>query len=126
MTSSKKLFIFIGIGLVVIVGVSLLALSDNQPGKLDAFAQCLGEQGAKFYGAFWCPHCQNQKAMFGKSEKLLPYVECSTPDGRSQLPICNDIGISSYPTWIFTDGSKLTGEIPLADLAVKTSCELSK
>ena len=32
------------------------------PGKLDVFARCLKEKQAVFYGAFWCPHCQNQKA----------------------------------------------------------------
>jgi len=98
----------------------------STPGTLDSFAQCLGDQGVTFYGAFWCPHCQNQKALFGKSEKYLPYVECSTPDGKSQLPICDDAGVTGYPTWEFADGSRLGGEIPLATLAEKTNCELPR
>jgi hypothetical protein len=95
-----------------------------QPGEYDAFAKCLNEKGAVFYGAFWCPHCQNQKTMFGKSAKYLNYVECSTPDGRSQLPVCQEAGIDGYPTWKFADGSRLTGEIPLGALAEKTGCKL--
>jgi thiol-disulfide isomerase/thioredoxin len=96
----------------------------NQPGKYDSFAKCLGDRGAKFYGAFWCPHCQNQKAMFGKSAKFLPYVECSTPDGRGQLALCRDKKIEGYPTWEFEDGSRLSGEIPMSVLAEKTGCKI--
>jgi thiol-disulfide isomerase/thioredoxin len=114
-----------------IVGVSIFAFLiwqfaayQRSPGKYDSFARCLKERGAVFYGAFWCPHCQNQKLMFGKSAKLLPYVECSTPDGQGQLQICRDKNITSYPTWEFTDGSRLSGEIPLSQLAEKTGCPL--
>lgn len=32
--------------------------------------------------------------------------------------------IEGYPTWIFKDGSRLTGEIPLPTLAEKTQCAL--
>lgn len=63
--------------------------------------------------------------MFGKSAKLLPYVECSTPDGKSQLPICKEKDIKGYPTWIFADGSQLQGEQTLQVLADKTSCPLN-
>lgn len=96
------------------------------PGKYDALAQCIADSGAKFYGAFWCPHCQNQKKMFGKSEKLLPYIECSTANGQEQLQVCTDASINGYPTWEFADSSRLNGEISLEQLAEKTSCELPK
>ncbi len=91
---------------------------------LDGFATCLKDKGVIFYGAFWCPHCQATKKMFGASAKLLPYVECSTPDGNNQTQICIEKGIKQYPTWKFPDGSELTGERTLAELAEKTSCEL--
>ena len=52
----------------------------------------------------------------------LPYVECSTADGNSQTFVCKEKGIKSYPTWIFADGSELTGEQSFATLAEKTSC----
>jgi hypothetical protein len=94
------------------------------PGKYDTFAQCLGEQEAKFYGAFWCPHCQEQKALFGKSEKLLPYIECSTPNGQGQLQQCIDQGIQGYPTWEFSDGERISGVVSLEALSGKTGCEL--
>lgn len=92
--------------------------------KYDALATCIKDSGANFYGAFWCPHCQSQKKLFGASERLLPYIECSTPDGSGQTQICADKKITGYPTWIFKDGSILNGEVPLATLAEKTSCVL--
>lgn len=109
---------------VLIGGVVWLTQLPDKPGELDTFASCVGEQGATFYGAFWCPHCQEQKALFGRSAKLLPYVECSTPDGRSQLPICNDAGIEGYPTWEFADESRISQVISLDDLAEITQCTL--
>jgi len=62
--------------------------------------------------------------MFGASAKLLPYIECSTPDGRGQLPLCTDAGVTGYPTWLFADGTKESGEVSLEKLSEKTSCEL--
>lgn len=93
-------------------------------GKYDAFATCIKDSGAVFYGAYWCPHCNNQKEAFGTSKDLIPYVECSTSDGKDQMQICKDKQITGYPTWIFADGSKLSGEVPLETLAQKTSCVL--
>ena len=117
--------IIIIIVVILIIGFTILWINwQSQPGKLDAFAKCLKENGAVFYGAFWCPHCQNQKTMFGKSAKYLPYVECSTPDSKSQLPVCKNKDIKSYPTWEFGDGSRLSGAISLIELSEKTNCEL--
>lgn len=116
------------IGLVAaalfIAGIAFWIKENGKPGKLDDFVRCLNERGAVFYGAFWCPHCQNQKKMFGKSEKLLAYVECSTPDGKGQLAVCREKEITGYPTWEFADKSRESGEIPLERLAEKTRCNL--
>lgn len=95
-----------------------------QSGALDTFAQCLKDKGVTFFGAFWCPHCQATKAMFGSSAKLLPYVECSNPDGKTQTQVCIDNKIESYPTWQFADGSRITGERTLQELADKSTCAL--
>jgi len=122
----KKEHIIIGlITLVVILGIGFISYRENNiPGELDGFAQCLKDKGAIFYGAFWCPHCQNQKKLFGRSAKLLPYVECSNPNGQGQLQVCIDNAIKGYPTWGFADKSRLDGEVPLATLAEKTACVL--
>ena len=125
MPLNKKTIIILVISLVIIVlGSVLLVKSSNTSGKYDSFASCLKEKGANFYGAFWCPHCRSQKKLFGKSADLLPYIECSTPDGNSQLQECTDKGIESYPTWTFSDDSRENGELTLEKLAEKTSCQL--
>ena len=122
----KKTYLYWSIALVLIIGVPMgyWAWYMSQPGKHDTFAQCLKDSGTKFYGAFWCPHCQEQKAMFGKSEKLLPYTECSLPDGKTTTQVCVDAEIKTYPTWEFADGSRVTGTQTLAALSAKTSCPL--
>lgn len=121
--------IFTSVIIVLILGIIATVLLKGEstppgPGKYDQFAQCLKDKGAVFYGAFWCSHCQAQKKLFGSSAKLLPYVECSTLDGRSMLPVCTDKKIEGYPTWEFTDGSRMSGEISLEKLAEKTTCIL--
>ncbi|MDA2922106.1 hypothetical protein MYX07_02435 [Patescibacteria group bacterium AH-259-L07] len=120
----KQCVIWTTVIIVVIGGIITLTLKGKQPGKLDEFAKCLKAKGAVFYGAFWCPHCQNQEQMFGASKKYLPYVECSTPDGRSQTFQCKSQNITGYPTWEFADESRLSGEISLKILAEKTDCTL--
>lgn len=120
----RKYIVRIILLIIAAAGIVLVVQSATRPGQYDEFATCLKDSGAKFYGAFWCPHCQAQKKMFGKSQKKLPYVECSTPDGKGQKPICIDAGIEGYPTWIFADGSQLSGEVELTTLAEKTSCAL--
>ncbi len=121
-----KTIVIIIVVAVILAGLLLWVNQPWQTGQFDEFAKCLGEKGTVFYGAFWCPHCQNQKKMFGKSAKYLPYVECSTPDGSSQLADCKNKNIESYPTWEFTDGSRLTGQISLAQLSEKTGCQLTQ
>lgn len=120
-----KKYIYIAIAVLFVVGVVYVIQAPAKPGKLDSFAQCVNDSGAVFYGAFWCPHCQNQKSMFGKSAKLLPYVECSTPDGRNQLSVCKDAGVVSYPTWDFVVGStteRVRSTIELSEIAERTKC----
>ncbi len=120
----KQILIIIGV-LVIVLGLAILfGQKKSAPGKYDSFATCIKDSGASFYGAFWCPHCREQKAMFGKSASLLPYVECSTPDGQSQTAICIEKGIKSYPTWIFANGEKGNGTLQLESLASSTGCML--
>jgi uncharacterized membrane protein len=83
-----------------------------------ALAEHLAEEGARFYGASWCSHCQEQKRLFGASASRLPYIECS-PAGRNapQAPSCTRAGVNSYPTWVI-DGRATVGEVlSLAQLA---------
>ncbi len=110
--------------LLIVVGVGSSFYVGSKPGKYDTFAQCLKDKGVIFYGAFWCPHCQATKRMFGSSQRLLPYTECSTPNGQDQLQVCKDAGVQSYPTWVFPDGTRLNGERTMAELSSASGCQL--
>lgn len=128
MNNNAKIFLIV-IGVLILGTISTALLrgagqNSGGPGKYDEFATCLKDKGAIFYGAFWCPHCQAQKKLFGSSAKLLPYVECSTLDGNGQTQICIDKGVNSYPTWDFADGERINGEVSLDKLVEKTSCVL--
>lgn len=118
----KKIIVLIIV--IAAGGIGFAVWSASQPGPLDGFAQCLKDKGTIFYGAFWCPHCQNQKKMFGRSAALLPYVECSTTDGQGMLPICRDKNITGYPTWVFPDQTRESGEVALETLATRSDCSL--
>lgn len=130
MKPKNKIIIAIVVGIIVLIMAGIFINSQKSTGPkvlapIEQFAQCIADSGAKFYGAFWCPHCATQKQLFSKSaSKLLPYVECSTPDSKNQTQICIDAGIKSYPTWVFTDGSTLSGEQSLKTLGTKTNCPL--
>lgn len=126
--TSASTYIYWIIGVVIFGGLFLWAVSKYStpagPAPLDDFAKCLTEKGVVFYGAFWCPHCQNQKKLFGDSIQYIDYVECSTPDAKGQLKVCQDKKIEGYPTFEFSDGSREDGEVSLEKLSEKTSCPL--
>lgn len=79
-----------------------------------ALARHLRDQGAVMYGAYWCPHCTEQKALFGDAAKDLPYVECD-PKGVNPRPdLCEKAGVKSFPTWVMGDKRREGVQTPQA------------
>lgn len=88
-----------------------------------ALAECLTEKNVTMYGAFWCPHCKEQKNLFGAAFDSLNYVECALPNNpNEQVQACKDAGIKGYPTWIRGDGERLFGTIDLGRLKAWAQC----
>ena len=108
--------------LLVVTGVIWVVAKGSGPGPADALAQCLTDKGVKMYGAYWCPHCQAQKKLFGASWKYVNYAECSLPGGGGQTQVCNDAKIEGYPTWILSNGKRLEGEQSFENLAKAAGC----
>ena len=112
----------IGAALALVLGLHLhfSGIFDPAAGPedphLEALATHLRDSGARFYGAYWCPACQEQKALFTASVDRLPYVEC-TPGGRSgpRAVDCVTRNIQDYPTWII-DGRRHTGVVSVERL----------
>ena len=114
--------------LIVVAGGVYFAFFGKNTGdgsQYEAFAKCVTESGAKMYGTFWCPHCKEQKRELGKSWQYIDYIECSTPDGKSQTGECRAAGINGYPTWEFKDGSREEGKLSLTFLSKKTGCPIN-
>jgi uncharacterized membrane protein len=104
----------------VIAGVYTLSSPPPQASPYaSGLARHLAQSGAVMYGAYWCPHCQEQKAMFGSAARLLPYVECDPGGADSQASRCQARGIRVYPTWEF-HGQLVEGVLSLDELAKRS------
>lgn len=118
---NPKVIIGVVVTTLIIMGLGIFLAykpaAEADP-KLVEFAKCIGTK-ATMYGAYWCPHCQSQKKLFGSAFAEIPYVECTVETQK-----CLDTNVQSYPTWVFADGSRQTGEMGFDDLATKTSCPL--
>jgi hypothetical protein len=113
---------------VLIVAAFALAyyLGTRVQHKYDGFARCLGDRGVKMYGAYWCPHCQEQKEAFGASFEYAPYVECGVKgDLHAQSQVCKDEKVNHYPTWQFPPtGERVERVFTLQELSDRTGCPL--
>lgn len=89
-------------------------------------AKHLKQVGAKMYGAYWCPHCHDQKQLFGKeAAQIFTYVECASDGQNSQAALCQDVATKAqaktgqpfgFPTWEI-NGQFYSGTQSLTDLA---------
>ncbi|QNG29443.1 vitamin K epoxide reductase family protein [Synechococcus sp. LTW-R] len=97
-------------------GVAPPVRSQSNAGQI-ALAEHLTASGAKLYTAYWCPHCHDQKELFGRqATEKLTVIECA-PDGRnSQRELCEAKKIEGYPSWEIK-GQLDSGVKPLAKLA---------
>ena len=80
-------------------------ISSSNPRKIE-FAKYLSSKNIFMYSAYWCPHCHDQKELFGQAaSKELNIIECAEDGLNSQSDLCDKKGISSYPSW------EINGEI---------------
>jgi uncharacterized membrane protein len=100
MSAGAGLMLFLALLHMHYSGVFDPAAGPEKP-YLKALAEHLEAGDAKFFGASWCPACQEQKAHFEASAHRLPYVECS-PAGRGGPTAvdCVSNQVVHYPTWI--------------------------
>lgn len=86
-----------------------------------ALAEHLAANNITFYGAYWCSHCKEQKALFGAvAASKLPYVECAADGENSQRQLCKDKNVQMFPTWSIK-GKFLPGTRNLKELAELTN-----
>jgi hypothetical protein len=109
---------------LLMLGTFSTLADSEKPGNLDGFAKCLAEKKATMYGSFLCPHCDDQKKVFGSSFQYVPYIECSIRGSRQMTFSCIAAQIRYTPTWVFDGGDRLVGFQPLKSLSEKTGCKL--
>lgn len=117
----KKIALKLGAFTILVLA---LAGCTSKGAEYTAFAQCLTQKGVKMYGSFRCPHCLNQKELFGSSFQYVTYVECDKLSRAYDEAACTANKIESYPTWIFPNGTRHQGEMKFEDIAKESACEL--
>jgi len=71
----------------------------SNPAKL-ALAEHLSSIGARMYSAYWCPHCHEQKELFGaEAAAKLDVIECAADGKNSQTALCDSKAIEGFPSW---------------------------
>ena len=119
---SRDRLVWAGIAVVLIASYAGFWYHNNH--RYDGFAKCLAAKQAKMYGLYWCPHCAEQKEMFGKSFQYVPYVECAIKGSRDLAPACVAAGVKLFPSWQFGQNPPTEGVFPLQELSDKTGCSL--
>jgi len=117
----KKLFLsFAVLGVAVALAACTPSPATTNQAEAASVADWLTQSGVKMYGAWWCPHCADQKAIFGDAFKKVTYIECANPD-KSQNATCQAAGIQSYPTWQFADGTRVSQVLTIDQLKQKSN-----
>ena len=85
----------------------------------ESILKSLKSLNSRFYGAYWCSHCYDQKQSLGSSfYKYVDYVECA-PDGqgfkKNTCDVVNGKKIKGYPTWVI-GGDVYEGQQTLEEL----------
>jgi hypothetical protein len=119
----KKTFLMYGVVLLLLAG-AYLAGRYYRGHKYDSFAKCLADKQAKMYGLYWCPHCADQKRMFGESFQNVPYIECAIRGSHELAPECKTAGVKLFPSWQFGSEAPKEGVLSLNELSQKTGCKL--
>ena len=99
--------------------VSPLITTSSTPQKVK-FAKFLNENDIKMYSAYWCPHCHDQKQLFGKEAvKELTIFECAKDGKNNNYEFCITKDIKGFPSWEINN-QIYSGVKELKELAIMT------
>ncbi|MFH1916828.1 MAG: hypothetical protein ABIJ21_06220 [Nanoarchaeota archaeon] len=104
--------------LVVAFIISLLITRANTDEEKINTAKCLTAQGFAMAGTSWCPHCEEQKEIFGSAFQYIDYYDC---DLEAQW--CEEKHVEGYPSWVSPTGAASAGVKNLATLKKMSGCE---
>jgi len=102
--------------------ISPAVTTSSSPQKVE-FAKFLRENNFIMYSAYWCPHCHDQKQLFGQQAvKELKVIECAQDGKNNQYELCRSKEIDGFPSWEIND-EIYSGTRDLNDLAIMTGYE---
>ena len=85
------------------------------------FAKFLTKNNITMYSAYWCPHCHDQKQLFGKeAAKELTIIECAKDGKENQFNLCQSKDINGFPSWEINN-EIYSGTMSLNELAKMTN-----
>lgn len=97
-------------------GTAPPAISTTSSERALQLAASLQSLNTKFFGAYWCSHCYDQKQTMGyEAMQQIPYIECAKDGFQSQSSLCKATKIPGYPTWQI-NGKLFPGEQSLDEL----------
>ncbi len=97
--------------------VSAAIVSSKSSASATQLAEHLSKIGAVKYSAYWCPHCHDQRELFGKeASSKLNIIECAEDGKNNQSELCKAKGINGFPSWEI-NGKIESGVKSLAELA---------
>lgn len=116
----QKWIIAIVVGIMAMAGIFFSLSVGNKPSDLakeaplTPFGQYLKDNNVKFYGAEWCPHCQNMKKNLGEGTWKPVYIECA--EGANKIAkVCEDAKIDGFPTFELKNGERHVGEMSVSE-----------
>lgn len=86
--------------------------------QAQSLALCLTQKGVIMYGTERCPHCQNQKKLFGSAFATIRYVDCDLHGDQ-----CDAANVQGYPTRVGL-GIISPGQQSLSDIAQTFACNI--
>ena len=120
---SKKKMLTYGV-VLILLAAAFVGGRYYRNHKYDSFAKCLATKQAKMYGLYWCPHCIEQKEMFGEAFHYVPYQECAIKGSSEEAAVCKIAGVKLFPSWQFAGEQPKEGVLSLEALSDKTGCSL--
>tara|TARA_Y100001970_G_C14152449_1_gene813518 strand:+ start:638 stop:1576 length:939 start_codon:yes stop_codon:yes gene_type:complete len=88
------------------------------------FARFLNENGIVMYSAYWCPHCHDQKELFGQEAvEELTIIECAKDGKNNKFELCQQKEIEGFPSWEI-DNQIYSGTRELSELGELTNYPL--
>nr|AQX44833.1 hypothetical protein PFK_278 [Paulinella micropora] len=83
------------------IGISPAIVRMSTPSKI-ALAEFLSNSDTTLYSVYWCPHCHDQKELFGReAADRLRTIECGIEGENNQYSNCTKKGITGFPSWDF-------------------------